>query len=372
MTVQFRHRQYEDGDAEAINALYARITGRSRSLRQYCWQWIEAPGGKGDIWLIEAVDARGKTELIGHHGIMPIRFSRGADDLLFGKTENTMLLPDFRNKILYPRFERRFASVYESRFHALFSTAGHTGAIRQRRAMGYEFPVEWIHVRMPVDLYAEFFFAYELLRLRLTGSEPAGGQHVDVNPTVFRADHGNMRVLDDSQAPKDRFFESFWSDVRSHYGVTPSRNHADLNWRFWSNPNAKYITLILDNDQYGRGYVVVQLASTSRTSAVIEDIVPTHAEPQAFYYLLTATLASLRHAGIRWVNFSTTTESTAKGAIAAGIVRRNLTALKAVTFFRGVAPDPMPRKVTALGKDRELSTNDWYVTPLIFEGRRFR
>ncbi len=111
MTEKYRYRQYRDGDAAEINRLYADITGTTRSLREFEWQWLQAPGGKGDIWLIEATDNDGTTNLVGHHGIMPIRFSRGQENLLFGKTENTMVRPEFRSRILYPRFERRFAKV---------------------------------------------------------------------------------------------------------------------------------------------------------------------------------------------------------------------------------------------------------------------
>ena len=167
MSVEYRYRQYRDGDAQAINGLYEAITGKSRTVEQYEWQWLQAPGGPGDIWLIEAVQEDGSVELIGHHGIMPVRFTRGRDDLLFGKTENTMLLPEYRRKILYPRYERRFAQRYEERFDALFSTFGHAAAIRQRRAMGYRSEATWLHVRMPTSWVSELRFAYGLLRHKL-------------------------------------------------------------------------------------------------------------------------------------------------------------------------------------------------------------
>ena len=130
MTLEYRFRPYEPGDADSINNLYFEITGNSRTLDQFEWQWLNAPGGCGEIWLIEAVDASGASQLIGHHGIMPIRFTRGDEDLLFGKTENTMLLPAYRDKILYPRFEKRFAEHYEGRFDALFSDPESFGCSR--------------------------------------------------------------------------------------------------------------------------------------------------------------------------------------------------------------------------------------------------
>jgi hypothetical protein len=46
------------------------------------------------MWLIEATDDSGNVKLIGHHGVMPIAFSDGDTDIIFGKTENTMVLPE--------------------------------------------------------------------------------------------------------------------------------------------------------------------------------------------------------------------------------------------------------------------------------------
>lgn len=63
---------------------------------------------------------------------MPIRFTCADEDLLFGKTANTMLLPEYRDMLLYPRFEKRFAEHCEGRCDARFSTVGHPAAIRQR------------------------------------------------------------------------------------------------------------------------------------------------------------------------------------------------------------------------------------------------
>ena len=63
------------------------------------------------MWLIEATDEQGNVKLIGHHGVMPIAFSNGETDLLFGKTENTMVLPEYRKKILYLDLKKIYQSI---------------------------------------------------------------------------------------------------------------------------------------------------------------------------------------------------------------------------------------------------------------------
>ena len=372
MSVEYKYRQYRDGDAAAINHLYDEISGRPRSKKQFEWQWLDAPGGKGDIWLIEAVSDDGETKLIGHHGIMPIRFSRGNEDLLFGKTENTMVLPEYRSKILYPRFERRFAKVYEDRFDALFSTFGPVAAIRQRRAMGYTFPSKWVHVRVPTSGAGNITFIYRTLRSRIGLKEKAGSDLVRRSPAnataTTRTSPLELRALDDAQARVEPFFDSFWSDCRSEYGLTPRRDKEDLDWRFWSNPNTSYVTLISEKVSGEPGYVIVRTSNSSLDTASIEDIVPSAPSAKKFGRLLDSALGWMKVNGYRWVDLSVTSDACADGRIAAGIERRNLLLLQARSRLRPAPDQFMPRKITASGKSKNVGLDDWYVTPIIFEG----
>ena len=134
----FSTREYQHGDANAINNLYCRVTGRNRSEGEYEWQWILPPAGQGSIYLIHAKsDENVDPLLIGHHGIIPLRFSDNNYIGIAGKTENTMVDPAYRNKILYPRYESRFKAQYSNKYDVLFSTMGPPAAIKQRRVHGY-------------------------------------------------------------------------------------------------------------------------------------------------------------------------------------------------------------------------------------------
>ena len=112
MSKKFSYRSFFDGDVESINLLYKLVTKRQRSNKQFIWQWLKSPAGPGDIWLIFD---KSKNLLIGHHGIMPIRFTNKKQNLTFGKTENTMVLPEYREKILYLRYEKKFKNFYEKK-----------------------------------------------------------------------------------------------------------------------------------------------------------------------------------------------------------------------------------------------------------------
>ena len=373
MTEKYRYRQYRAGDAVEINRLYADITGRTRSLPEFEWQWLRAPGGEGDIWLIKATDNDGTTNLVGHHGIMPIRFSRGEENLLFGKTENTMLRSEYRNRILYPRYEHRFAEVYESRFDALFSTLGSAVAIRQRQAMGYTFPSKWLHLRISTSWMGGIIFLYRAFLDRLLGhGRNELGSVGESEGRLLDKPGGSpllLRALDDKQARTEPFFETFWSQCRSEYGLTPRRDKEDLYWRFWSNPYTSNITLVSDDKSEEPGYVILRKSISTPEAAFIEDIVPCAPSAASFYRLLDSALSWMSNNNINWVDFSITDESCVSGGVADGITNRNLPFRNAMAKIRSAPAEYMPRKITSSGESKGVDLNNWYVTPIVFEGR---
>ena len=99
---------------------------------------MDNPAGESEMWLIEATEPGEETKVIGHHGVMPFKARLNGEEFLVGKTENTMVLDEYRSRILYPRFERRFKAEYEQRFAALFSTTGPAPALRLRASLGYQ------------------------------------------------------------------------------------------------------------------------------------------------------------------------------------------------------------------------------------------
>jgi len=101
---RYKLRKATNQDNEAINQLYNRITGRQRNLKEYNWEWLENPAGESERWVI----CEGSTgEIVGHHGLIPIRFNHRETTLLAGKTENTMVAPEHRNKFVYLSYEKR-------------------------------------------------------------------------------------------------------------------------------------------------------------------------------------------------------------------------------------------------------------------------
>ena len=125
-------------DGAAINELYCRVTGYRRSLQHWHWLWREAPAGAGVSNVIERVDADGRAqELVGHHGVVRLHGWADGSPIRVGKTENTMVDPAHRARLLYPRMERQMLLRYRGEFEGIFSLRGPSAALRMRSALGY-------------------------------------------------------------------------------------------------------------------------------------------------------------------------------------------------------------------------------------------
>ncbi|MGB3500416.1 MAG: hypothetical protein WBA44_02255 [Mesorhizobium sp.] len=362
-TETFHSRAFRSGDELAINGLYGDVTGRQRTLDQYRWQWLDGPSGAGDIWLIEAADENGAPKLIGHHGIMPVRFTRGETDLLFGKTENTLVRPEYRQKLLYVRYEKRFAEQYQGRYHALFSTTGPKAAIRLRSALGYSFPASWETFYVGTSWHSS-------LNLALHGAMRVRGSRVkSTSPGNWAATHRTDKLLESGEARNSPFFESFWSNARYNHSVAPRRDREDLDWRFWHNPYKPHLTFIHDVEGPDRGYAILSQHSDFPHAAFVEDIVSANPTSAAFGSLLDALTECCHRAGIEWLVFMTTDDGRGETNFASLLRRREMRVSALQKAWRPAEKRQMPRRVTDLGASEGISGEPWHVSMIVGEGR---
>ncbi|MFZ5573403.1 MAG: hypothetical protein ACOZF0_23620 [Thermodesulfobacteriota bacterium] len=371
--ISYSYRRYRPGDERAVNGLYQLLTGRIRSTAAYRWQWFHNPADRSEIWLIEAGQNEGDRVLIGHHGIMPIPFSMGREDLLFGKTENTFVHPDYRSRILYPRFESRFRQEYEGRFHALFSTMGSEEAIRQRKAQGYHFAAAWKQYCWSVHPVSDAFFLVAALRERFVSSfqQKTGRQKAGLpskrNP-AGKWKHLNVEITCHMPPETERvdFFKTFWKSVRHRYGITPSRNYRELRWRFWDNPYISYMTLIMNEPNAGSGlaFICEPMPGMMR----IDDFIVSHPQTELYGFLLNALLQWAGRQGAKFVQFTTTDDSIewiGRANFNPGV--REILLPVIMNRYRKKELK-MPRKICAAGRNAGLQDRGWYITPMVFEG----
>ncbi len=355
--LRYSHRPYQAGDAAAINELYFQITGRRRTLQQHAWQWLESPAGPSEIWLIEAEMADGSRRLIGHHGVMAETFTYRGQPVRVGKTENTMVLPEYREKLLYPRYEKLFLGDYEGRFHALFSTTGPAPAIRLRQAMGYEARQRWVSFYVGT----EPFLSIGLVRERLARSPR------DLRARIRAASGAKMggaRVTCLDGAERGFDFDGFWQQVSPRYGLTPARTRANLQWRFWSNPYVLHHSVSLDDPNQGMAIAILSVRQGHVLH--VDDLYCERPERLGHFMGLLSRWAT-KHLGVGAMASETTTD---------GLGYLRTCGLRTVSWAHRMPGRTdtlqdrfMPRKVTPLGRTVGIDPVEaWYVTPFYFEG----
>lgn len=356
--MRFSYRRYIDGDADAINTLFFKVKGQRRSLEQYHWQWSKSPGGESEIWLIEAELENGEKKIIGHHGVMAEQFTYEGKFLRVGKTENTMVLPEYREKILYPRYEKLFFDAYEHKFHALFTTMGSNSAVRIRNALGYESKYYWTNLYLGRDPALSWAF----FKTRLLGNREKIEEKIK---NLFGLHRVNGADLTLGFGPDLDFdYDGFWGDISLGYGLTPSRTQENLCWRFWSNPYRQHYTIKVVSPFFG---IAICVFSIIRNGQIyLEDI---FCENQNGISDFSSTLYKWFSREFNGILIGTTTTSDCL-QIYKGRFFHEDSALHRI-FINRQAVDhlKMPRLVTKNGLSVGLTKDSsWFVTPFVFEG----
>ena len=263
---RFQARPTRPEDAAPLNELYLRITGRTRSLDTWRWEWLEGPLGPAPSWVI--LDER-EGALVGHHGVVPVPLSVRGRPVRAARTENSMLVPELRTEVNYAAFERRFRRELEGRFEVLFTSAGKGAPAAVRRRLGYRPVAAWEELRV-ADTPAHWA-ARELgavgrgarFLAPLTLARPPAGWTLE--PT---SDTGRVAAL--------------WKRCAPKFGVALDRTADYLDWRLRRHPYHDYRLAVVQRDGCDVGAVAwwEQARRGGAARVWIEDVfVEGHDEP---------------------------------------------------------------------------------------------
>lgn len=270
---RYKLRKATNQDNDAINKLYNRITGRKRTLEEYKWEWLDNPAGESERWVIYEEST---SEIVGHHGLIPIRFSAWGTTVLAGKTENTMVSPEHRNKFVYLSFEKRMLEEAKKRFDLLFTTAGGGAPGKIRERLGYETMGRWTTYLLyaspryilgwSVDYLASIdktalFLLPLLLPLSLLALLGMAA-HRAVRTMVDQSVHGIRMVESPTVNEHKEELDRFWQENRKYFGPTPERSGAYLEWRFQRNPHNKFRLFLFYERSELRGYAMIRPGET--------------------------------------------------------------------------------------------------------------
>ncbi len=354
---QFRTRRMEYADEAEFNEIYnglliaEKMTPRPLDVMRRIWH--AGPGGPVHSWIVEAKTGSGNWKIVAHHGLCPIRYTMGDRDFLFAKTVNSFLIPEYRNKFLYLRFEKRCLAEVENLFDATFTLAA--AVTHMRAALGYETDIR----ELDLERGLQPFEIVSRMLIRLAGRYPMTIAPLARRWSNWRTHHPVLVLneLDSGAAIFSPFFQNFWSQTRAMAGLAPRRDAADLAWRFWDMPGER-TTLIHEGREGVQAYCILRRANSFHF--LLEDIFLSRPEPGLLLSFLKSIFTWCGRSGGLMISFMTTIDG--QPPVMLEVYRRNM----GISLSRHYRDNHMSRRLTARGRERLGPT--WppcNVTPMV-------
>ena len=305
-------RNYRAGDEYGIVSLYNLVTGRNRSVDQHRWEWLDTPEGRGRIWVITESDS---GQIVGHHGLIPIKLDIFGKSFLMGKTENTVLHPKYSGTGIYFIYEKKFSVESKQRFDLLYTTSGRGTPGRIRKKLGYEIVGGYSnYMKITKKAILKDLVASSIEnRLLNTGIKVLSKgmacilcfalmvfflkRHKENKDLIFTS----IESIDAIRLEID----SFWERNKNKFGITIDRSSKYLKWRIFENPNVKYDFLLARMKNRIVGYVITKIITNDPKKGVIVDLVCENMNEVMFGSILNAAINRFKETGIHVVIFPT-------------------------------------------------------------------
>jgi len=306
-------RKFEEEDKNELNDSYNRYTGRSRTIKQFEWEWLNTPEGWGSMWLLED-SATGR--IVGHHGLIPIKFTYFGNSILTGKTENTHINPPYAGKGLYYPFEVKFIEEASDRFGLLYTTQGSGAPGRIRLKLGYVSVggyASYMKViqRSHLDKWLADAINRRINNKFTTDLLIAGSKLGSLILMPFFRRRGSVdeeitlhKVANIAEVAEE--LDKFWERNREKFGITVDRNSRYLKWRIFDNPNVTYEFLLAVRQRGIAGYVITKSNEEAEIKlGTIVDLIADDNNQEIFDTVLDAAISTFKEKGIYVVQFST-------------------------------------------------------------------
>lgn len=303
-------RKFTEKDKSELNDSYNRFTGRSRTLEQFQWEWLDTPEGWGSMWLLEDSDT---GKIVGHHGLIPSRFSYFGRSILMGKTENTHLHPPYAGKGVYYPFEVKFIEEAKDRFDLLYTTQGSGAPGRVRLKLGYASVGRYAnYIKATKKSYLDKLLAgaikgrvhNKFIAAMLIGASKVGS--VILMPFFSREGSMDRTVklerLTNIETVAEEL-DKFWERNKGKFGITVDRNSGYLKWRIFDNPNLTYEFFLARKQSKIVGYAITRSAGEGQGTIV--DLIADGNNQRIFDAILNRVVTEFEEAGIYTIQFPT-------------------------------------------------------------------
>lgn len=362
-----KSRKYKSGDETQINALYQLLTGRKRDSDQYSWEWLKNPYDVNSKWVIFEKDGR----IVGHHGLIPTPLYVFGETYLAGKTENTMLHPDYQGKHVYFPFERKFFEEAKEIYKILFTTTGQGAPGKIREKLGYNklshwdrfiyYKIQYDHIdpsdKIIKNTILNVIFVFYLSFLKTVNIFTNRKQVKNLEQYQFKISKTNNKIFED--------IEKLWKKNKNFYTNTVDRNKKYLSWRIGKNPNHKHLIITLTKKNILLGYIILK---PKDEKIVIEDILVEKNKKIYFEMLLKYLREWLKNTEYKSILcYLITQNKSIKEALSNNLFISKKTLLikreKGQPFYINCLVNIDDKKNQEFYKEK-----NWYITGLVLEG----
>lgn len=305
-------RSYRSGDEYGIVKLYNEITGSCRTVEQHRWEWMETPQGIGTMWVITESES---GDIVGHHGLIPIHADYFGQNLLLGKTENTVLHPKYLGTGIYFIHEKKFLQQAMKRFDLLYTTFAHGTPCKIRQKLGYKAVGKYLtyekiirnpYLKKTLDALIEKKIPNRLLRIFCKFINRMFGDFL----MIFFVRRGKIdkriafEMVEDIDSIS-REIDQFCDRNKGYFGITINRTSQYLKWRIFKNPHLKYNFLLARKFDKVIGYVVTKNPAPHVNRCEVVDLVCEQNDEIIFNTLLNAAVKSVMETKVGTVRFTT-------------------------------------------------------------------
>ncbi len=266
-------RPYRKGDEYQINELYNLVFSRNRAINEWGWEYMENPIHESFIYVLED-----NNKIIAHFSLLPILLRYEGRAILSGKTENTMMHPEYRGRGLYKIFEKKCIQEAHRR-GIILPWVTLSAATKTHIRAGYTPVAPIVNYVKITDYYTLKKTFFNKLNKKIKNkfiSETSSLFVSSVFSLLMRKKMKKQSILPQNLSIReitefDSRFDGFWENNHKYYGITIDRNSRYLNWRFARNPCLSYEVFILETSDYKiLGYLILH---AKKNVGYIDDIV---------------------------------------------------------------------------------------------------
>lgn len=303
-------RRFTQKDKKKLNELYNFVFNRSRTIENFNWEFTNNPQGAMYSWVLE--DSK-SYRIIGHYGLIPIEFIYFGKTVLAGKTENTMLHPQYRSRGLYQPFEvscihkasQIFSLIWVS-YSAATTTHAKAGYILVGELILYIYinktSITRILENSIKDRISNGIISIFLQKL----SQPIA----HIFAFLFSK---NIVIDSEIKLEKVKTIDSIakkiielWDNVKANYGITVQRSIPYLQWRIFDNPYLKYEFYIALKQGKVVGYVIIRIANNGENKrGIIVDILVADQKSKMLDSILSQAITIFFKRGVYQIEFPT-------------------------------------------------------------------